>query len=82
MNWKQNTRIEVEVRNGDINRALQIFKRKVISLAHLDEIKEKKEYKKPSVVKRQMMQEAAKEQYKFTKKENSFRDYIKSKKKK
>jgi ribosomal protein S21 len=77
MSWKETVRVEVDVRNGDISRALQIFKRKVLECGHLDIIKGKKEYRKPSVIKRQKMQDAVKEQYKQTKKERGYIDYIK-----
>lgn len=78
MNWKERARVEVEVRNGDIVRALKVFKRKVISSGHLEVLKDKREYKKPSVKKRKMMQSAVKEQKRFTKKENEYINYIKS----
>ena len=47
----------VEVRNNDINKALKILKRKVEDSGHLQELRERKEYKKPSVIKREKMNE-------------------------
>ena len=45
----------VEVRNNDINKALKLLKKKVEDSGHLQELRERKEYKKPSVVKREQM---------------------------
>jgi small subunit ribosomal protein S21 len=45
----------VEVRNNDINKALKLLKKKVEDSGHLQELRERKEYKKPSVVKREKM---------------------------
>lgn len=78
MNWKDTTRASVEVRNGDIVKALKVFKRKVLQSGHLEVLKGKKEYMKPSLEKRRMMQKAIKDQKRFTKKENEYIDYVKS----
>ena len=45
----------VEVRNNDINKALKLLKKKVEDSGHLQELRDRKEYKKPSVVKREQM---------------------------
>jgi small subunit ribosomal protein S21 len=49
------TLVTIEVRNGDIAKALKLFKKKVEDSGHLQELRERKEYKKPSVVKREKM---------------------------
>jgi small subunit ribosomal protein S21 len=38
---------------GDINKALKIFKRAVLKAGYLNELRERKEYKKPTTVKRE-----------------------------
>lgn len=78
MNWKDTTRASVEVRNGDIVKALKVFKRKVIQSGHLEVLKSRKEYIKPSLQRRREMQKAVKDQKRFTKKENEYIDYIKN----
>ena len=45
----------VEVKNGDIQKALKLFKKKVDQSNHIQELKDRREYKKPSVVKREKM---------------------------
>jgi small subunit ribosomal protein S21 len=49
------TLVTIEVRNGDIAKALKLFKKRVEECGHLQELRERKEYKKPSVVKREKM---------------------------
>jgi len=44
--------IGVEVRNGNVDRALQIFKKKVKNSKILIDYKERMEFKKPSDIKR------------------------------
>lgn len=46
------TRIKVEVRNGDISTALKIFKRRNIESGHIQELRDRKEYIKPSAIRR------------------------------
>ena len=54
-----NTRkVSVEVRNGDIARALKSFKRKVMNSGHLQELRDRKEYTKPKTVRRAQKQKA------------------------
>ena len=50
--------VTIKVRNGDINRALKIFKRAVMDSGHLFELKERQEYTKPSVIRRKQVQKA------------------------
>jgi ribosomal protein S21 len=45
-------RVIVEVRNGDVNKALKIFKKKTIKSGHIQELKDRKEYVKPTTAKR------------------------------
>jgi small subunit ribosomal protein S21 len=49
--------VSVEVRNNDINKSLKLFKKKVEESGHLQELRERKEYKKPSTRKREQMNE-------------------------
>lgn len=51
-----------KVIKGDINRALKKFKSVTLESGHLDELKERKEYKKPTTVKRKMMKDAVRAQ--------------------
>lgn len=51
-----------KVIKGDINRALKKFKSVTLESGHLDELKERKEYKKPTTVKRKMKQDAIRAQ--------------------
>jgi len=54
-------RVTVIVRNGDINKALKIFKKKVNDSGHLLELRERKEYTKPKTVRRTMKLKAIRE---------------------
>jgi len=47
------TLIQIEVRNGDINRALKLFKKRVEDSGHLQELRRRKEFKKKSTIKRE-----------------------------
>jgi len=47
-----------KVIKGDINRALKRFKSVTIDSGHLEELRERKQYKKPTTVKRKMMKDA------------------------
>jgi len=44
--------VSVEVRKGDINRALKLLKRKQMDSGHLQLLKDKKEYTKPKTERR------------------------------
>lgn len=50
--------VSVEVRNGDVNKAIKIFKQKVQRSGHIEELKGRREYLKPSVKKRLLKNEA------------------------
>ena len=52
------TKVIVEVRNGDINRALKLLKRKTIDSGHLQELRERKEYTKPTTIRRKKKMKA------------------------
>ena len=52
------TKVRVEVRNGDINKALKLFKRKGMDSGHLQELRDRKEYTKPKTVRRVQKQKA------------------------
>ncbi len=56
--------VSVQVRKGDINRALKIFKRRTIESGHLMELRERRYYKKPTTVKRRQKQLAVREEQK------------------
>jgi len=47
------TLVQIEVRNGDINKALKLFKKRVEDSGHIQELRNRKEYKKPSTIKRE-----------------------------
>jgi ribosomal protein S21 len=51
-----------KVIKGDINRALKRFKSATLDSGHLEELRERKEYKKPTTVKRKMMKDAIRKQ--------------------
>lgn len=63
----------VRVVNGDINSALKLWKRELKESGKLELLKEKKEYVKPSVLKRKQRTDAEYSQYLETKrnKENN-----------
>jgi ribosomal protein S21 len=58
------SRCTVEVRNGDIAKALKIFKKKVMESGHLLELRERKEYVKPTTKRRLVKQKAVREEQK------------------
>ena len=47
------TLIQIEVRNGDINKALKLFKKRVEDSGHIQELRDRREYKKPSTIRRE-----------------------------
>ena len=58
--------VSVQVRKGDINRALKIFKRRSMDSGHIMEVRERRYYKKPTTVRRREKQLAIREQEKQT----------------
>ena len=55
---KHTTKARVEVRKGDINRALKLLKRKQMDSGHLFELKDRKEFTKPKTVRRKQKLDA------------------------
>ena len=55
---KSKARVSVEVRKGDINRALKIFKRRGFDSGHIQELKDRKQFTKPTTSKRKQKQRA------------------------
>lgn len=53
----------VKVVNGNIELALKVFKRKLKDSGKIEELKDRKEYIKPSAVKRKKMQQAVRAEY-------------------
>jgi small subunit ribosomal protein S21 len=51
-----------KVVRGDINKALKRFKSVTMDSGHLDELKERKQYTKPTTKKRKMMKDAVRNQ--------------------
>ena len=47
------TLVSVEVRNGDIQKALKLFKQRVEKSGHIKELRDRKEFKKKSTIKRE-----------------------------
>ena len=56
---KGKARVSVEVRKGDINRALKIFKRRGYDSGHIQELKDRRTYTKPTTSNRKKKQRAA-----------------------
>lgn len=52
------SKVTVEVKDGNIEGALRVFKKKVFNSGHLDEYKKRQEYVKPSVIKREKKKES------------------------
>jgi len=55
------TLVCVEVRNGDIGKALKVFKSKVAKSGHIEELKNRREYTKPTTKRRLIKQKAIRE---------------------
>ena len=53
---KHPKKVSIKVKNGNIQKALSKFKRKVKDSDHLYELKDRREYTKPSVKKRRLKQ--------------------------
>lgn len=61
--------VSVEVKKGDINRALKIFKKRSFESGHLQELRERQEYTKPKTKRRKQKKDAIRRQYMETLKE-------------
>lgn len=49
--------VKVVVRDGNIQKALQVFRKKVERSGHIEELKRRREYNKPSVIKHKQDQD-------------------------
>ena len=49
--------IRVVVRDGNIQKALQVYKKKVEKSGHIEQLKRRQEYNKPSVIKHKQDQD-------------------------
>jgi small subunit ribosomal protein S21 len=58
--------VSVQVRNGNIQKALKIFKRRIDESGHLQLLRTKQQYTKPTTVRRKQKQQAVREQQKLT----------------
>ena len=56
------TIVSVQVERGDIGRALKQFKQKVLKSGHIFELRDRKEYTKPTTTKRIKLQKAIRQQ--------------------
>ena len=57
--------VSVKVFKGDINRALKKFKRGVMESGHLQLLRDKQQFTKPTTVRRKAKQQAVREQQKL-----------------
>ena len=58
--------VSVQVRNGNIQKALKIFKRRIDESGHLQLLRTKQQYTKPTTVRRKQKQQSVREQQKLT----------------
>ena len=58
--------VSVQVRKGNIQKALKIFKRRIDESGHLQLLRTKQQYTKPTTVRRKQKQNAVREQQKLT----------------
>jgi ribosomal protein S21 len=58
----KNSKAHVKVIKGDIQKALKKWKSKVMESGHLEELKDRREFLKPSVVNRKKMKDAVRNQ--------------------
>lgn len=63
--------VSVTVTDGNLEKALRKFKRKVTESGHLLEYKERQEFKSPSEIKKERKKKARHEQYLLTKSEKT-----------
>jgi len=50
--------LQIEIKNGNVEGALKIYKKKVQSTKQIERLRERQNYEKPSVKKRLLMEEA------------------------
>ena len=58
---KKKSIVSVQVRKGDIQKALKIFKRRVSESGHLFEVRKRQESTKPTTIRRKQKQQAIRE---------------------
>ena len=58
--------VSVRVRNGNVQKALKIFKRRIDESGHLQLLRTKQQYTKPTTVRRKQKMEAIRAQNKLT----------------
>jgi ribosomal protein S21 len=58
----KNSKVTVKVVKGNIQQALKKFKNKTMDSDHLNELRERKQFLKPSVVKRKQKKDAIRKQ--------------------
>lgn len=61
------SKVKVKVRKGDIGKALRLFKRLVNASEHIQELKDRREYMKPTTKRRLKKQNAIRENQKLLK---------------
>jgi ribosomal protein S21 len=54
--------VTVYVKNGDINKALKLFKNKIFDSGHLMELRDRKEFTKPTTERRKQKKDAIRRQ--------------------
>lgn len=67
--------VGVKVKKGELQKALKMFKRKVEASGHLLELRERKEYTKPTTKRRLIKQKALRENQKLVQQEKELRKY-------
>ena len=58
----KNSKVKVKVVKGNIQQALKKFKNKTMDSGHLQELRDRQQFLKPSVVKRKMKKDAVRKQ--------------------
>jgi len=61
--------VKVVVRDGNITKALQVFKKKVFKSGHLEELKDRREYTKPTTERRLEREKAKRKNHIMVQKE-------------
>jgi len=61
--------VKVVVRDGNITKALQVFKKKVMKSNHLNELKDRREYTKPTTERRLEKEKAKRKNHIMVQKE-------------
>lgn len=69
------SKVKVKVKGGNIGRALKLFKRLVKDSEHIQELKDRREYVKPTTRRRKKRQEAVRLNQKLVKEEKEQQGY-------